>query len=80
MSREPFTSIQIDPEDESQVLYWADQIKVAPAELKAAIRLVGRRVYNLRCYFRKSAGIVSLQERRDYKTAFNPWTAFPPVA
>jgi hypothetical protein len=80
MSREPFSSILIDPANPSQVQYWAKELGVESSDIKAAIVKVGRRLTSIRSYFGKSAEIVRLQDSQsDSQTKRPTWTAFHPV-
>jgi uncharacterized protein DUF3606 len=77
----PYTSVLIDPASDIQVHHWAKDMQVEPHELRAAVRLVGPRLSDVRQYFGKSAAIIVLSDRRNSKTG-NPlkvWSAFPSV-
>lgn len=76
----PYTSVLIDPASDIQVHHWARDMQVEPHELRAAVRLVGRRLGDVRQYFGKSADIIVLSDRRNTKTGnLQPaWSAFPP--
>jgi len=77
----PYTSVLIDPASDIQVHHWAKDIQVEPHELRAAVRLVGPRLGDVRQYFGKSAAIIVLSDRRNSKKG-NPqlaWSAFPPT-
>ena len=60
----PYTEVIIDPVSELQVHHWARDMQIQPSELRAAIRLVGPRLSDLRQYFGKSADIICLRDRR----------------
>jgi Protein of unknown function (DUF3606) len=77
----PYTSVLIDPASDIQIHHWAKDMQVEPHELRAAVRLVGPRLGDIRQYFGKSADIIVLSARRNSKTG-NPlpaWSAFPSV-
>jgi hypothetical protein len=74
----PYTSVMIDPVNDLQVHHWAKDIQVEPYELRAAIRLIGPRLSDLRRYFGKSAPVICLRDRRS--DGHTTWSAFPPVA
>jgi Protein of unknown function (DUF3606) len=72
----PYTSVLIDPASDIQVHHWAKDMQVEPHELRAAIRVVGPRLSDLRRYFGKSAHIIFLENRRRAsKTPDNPYGA-----
>jgi hypothetical protein len=74
----PYTAVIIDPTNDPQVQHWAEDLQVETYELRAAIKLIGPRLSDLRRYFGKSAPIIYLHDRRpDRQTS---WTMFPPVA
>ena len=79
MSREPFSTMLLDPANSPQVNYWAKEFRVDPSELKAAIPFAGRRLTNIRRYLGKTADIVSLDDRRTGRET-RAWSAFTPVA
>jgi len=54
----------IDPASDIQVHHWAKDMQVEPYELRAAVRLVGPRLSDIRKYFGKSALVISLESRR----------------
>jgi hypothetical protein len=77
----PYTEIMIDPMDCLQVEHWARDMQVQTGDLRAAVRLVGPRLSDLRRYFGKSARIIFLENRlSDRQTKQPTWSAFPPVA
>ncbi|HMH07892.1 MAG TPA: DUF3606 domain-containing protein [Terriglobales bacterium] len=59
----PYTKIMIDPMNELQVQHWAREMQVQTSDLRTAVRLVGPRLSDLRCFFGKSAPIISLENR-----------------
>lgn len=61
----PYTSVIIDPMNCPQVEHWAKDLQVQTYELRAAIKLVGPRLSDLRRYFGKSAHIIFLDNRRN---------------
>jgi Protein of unknown function (DUF3606) len=61
----PYTSVIIDPMNCPQVEHWANDLQVQTYELRAAIKLVGPRLSDLRRYFGKSAHIIFLDNRRN---------------
>jgi hypothetical protein len=73
----PYTAVIIDPESDLQVHHWAKDMQIQPYELRAAVKLVGPRLGDLRRYFGKSAPIICLKDRRPDSQS---WTAFSPVA
>lgn len=76
-----YTEIMIDPLDRLQVEHWARDMQVQTGDLRAAVRLVGPRLSDLRRYFGKSAPIIFLENRLSDRQAKQPtWSAFPPVA
>ena len=60
----PYSEVIIDPASDLQVHQWARDMQIQPYELRAAIRLVGPRLSDLRRYFGKSADIICLRDRR----------------
>ena len=62
--RIPYTLVMIDPASDIQVHHWARDMQVEPYELRAAVRLVGPRLSDIRKYFGKSAPVISLENRR----------------
>jgi hypothetical protein len=77
----PYSSVIIDPMNFSQVEHWAKDLQVEPYDLKAAVKLVGPRLSDLRRYFGKSADIIFLKNRlADTQTKQSTWSAFPPLA
>ena len=60
----PYTEIINDFASDLQVHHWARDMQIQPYELRAAIRLVGPRLSDLRRYFGKSADIICLRDRR----------------
>jgi len=62
--RIPYTLVMIDPASDIQVHHWARDMQVEPYELRAAVRLVGPRLSDIRKYFGKSAPVISLEKRR----------------
>ena len=74
----PYTAVIIDPMNDPQVQHWAKDLQVETYELRAAIKLIGPRLSDLRRYFGKSAPIICLQDRRPDRQTL--WTMFPPVA
>jgi hypothetical protein len=77
----PYTEIMIDPMNDPQVQHWARDMQVQTCDLKAAVRLIGPRLSDLRRYFGKSAPIIFLEnrlaDRQSKRTAVI--TSFPPV-
>jgi hypothetical protein len=61
----PYSSVMIDPASDLQVHHWAKDLQVEPHELRAAVRLVGPRLGDIRQYFGKSAPIICLKDRRE---------------
>jgi Protein of unknown function (DUF3606) len=59
----PYTSIMIDPMNDPQVQHWARDMQVQTCDLRAAVRLVGPRLSDLRRFFGKSARIIFLENR-----------------
>jgi len=53
----------IDPMNELQVQHWAREMQVQTSDLRTAVRLVGPHLSDLRCFFGKSAPIISLENR-----------------
>jgi Protein of unknown function (DUF3606) len=77
----PYTSVIIDPMNCPQVEHWAKDLQVETGDLRAAIKLVGPRLSDLRRYFGRSAQIIFLKNRlADTQTRQSTWSAFPPVA
>ena len=77
----PYTSVLIEPASDIQIHHWAKDMQVEPHELRAAVRLVGPRLGDIRQYFGQSADIIFLSDRRNSKTK-NPLpasSAFPSV-
>ena len=64
----PYTSIFIDPMNDPQVQHWAADFHVQSYDLRAAIKVVGPRVSDLRRYFGKSAEIIFLENRLSDRT------------
>ena len=60
----PYTSVMINPANDFEVQHWARDMQVEPYELRAAIRLVGTRLSDVRRYFGKSAQVVFLENKR----------------
>ena len=60
----PYTSVIIDPMNCAQVEFWAKDLQVQTYELRAAIKLAGPRLSDLRRYFGKSAHVIFLNSRR----------------
>lgn len=60
----PYTSVLIDPASDIQVHHWAKDMQIEPHELRAAVRLVGPRLIDLRRHFGKSPTIIPLASRR----------------
>ena len=50
-----YTSVMINPKNDLQVEHWARDMQLQTHDLRAAIRLVGPRLSDLRRYFGKSA-------------------------
>jgi hypothetical protein len=76
MSRQvPYTAVIIDPLNDPQVQHWAKDMRVQTYELRAAIKLVGPRLSDLRRYFGRSAHIIFLENRRG-PSAVSPY-GFP---
>ena len=77
----PYTEILIDPMDCPQVEHWARDMQVQTCDLRAAVRLVGPRLSDLRRYFGKSAPIIFLERRLSDRLAKRTATitSFPPV-
>jgi len=70
----PYTLVLIDPASDLQVHHWAKDMQVEPHELRAAVRLVGPRLSDLRQYFGKSAPVISLEiRRRGRRTSVSPY-------
>jgi hypothetical protein len=63
----PYTSVIIDHMNSEEVRFWANDLQVATYDLRAAIRIVGPRLSDLRRYFGKSAHIIILEDRRNQK-------------
>jgi hypothetical protein len=61
----PYTSIMIDPMNDPQVQHWARDMQVQKCDLRAAVRLVGPRLSDLRRFFGKSARIIFLENSGD---------------
>jgi hypothetical protein len=79
----PYTDVLIEPMNDLQVQHWAGVLEVQTYELRAAIKLAGPRLSDLRRYLGKSAEIVVLSDRRinsKARSTAGPWSAFPPVA
>jgi hypothetical protein len=68
----PYTDVIIDPESDLQVHHWAKDMQIEPYELRAAVKLVGPRLTDLRRYFGKSARIILLENRR-VRTSVSPY-------
>jgi hypothetical protein len=78
MSRSlPFTSVIIDTMNDPEVQYWAKEMQIEKYELRAAIRVVGPRLTDLRRYFGKSAHIIYLE---NWVGTRETCSEFPPVA
>ena len=74
----PYTSVVIDPASDIQVHHWAKDMQVEPHQLRAAVRLVGPRLGDVRQYFGKSAQIIPLTNRRTTtQERHTMWSAFP---
>ena len=69
----PYTLVMIDPASDIQVHHWARDMQIEPHELRAAVRLVGPRLSDLRQYFGKSAVIISLENRRRGRRTVSPY-------
>jgi hypothetical protein len=54
----------IDPMNSAEVEHWARDMQVQSGDVRAAIRLVGRRLSDLRRYFGKSAHVIVLEDKR----------------
>ncbi len=61
----PYTSILIDPASDLQVHHWAKDMQIQPHELRAAVRIIGPRLSDLRQYFGKSAPVICLKDWRE---------------
>jgi hypothetical protein len=78
----PYTDVMINPMNAVEVLHWAKDLQVETYELRAAIKLVGPRVSDLRRFFGRSAHVIFIGTRRvDKKVQDTPplWSAFPSV-
>jgi hypothetical protein len=77
----PYTEIMIDPRNDPQVQHWARDMQVQTCDLKAAVRLIGPRLSDLRRYFGKSAPIIFLDNRLADRQAKRTATIspFPPA-
>jgi Protein of unknown function (DUF3606) len=64
----PYTSIFIDPMNDPQVQHWAADFHVQNYDLRAAIKVVGPRVSDLRRYFGASAEIIFVGNRLSDRT------------
>ena len=74
----PYTSVVIDPASDIQVHHWAKDMQVEPHELRAAVRLVGPRLGDIRQYFGKSAQVIPLTSGRGVtRVRHTTWSAFP---
>jgi hypothetical protein len=60
----PYTAVIIDALNDPQLQHWAKDLRVETYELRAAIKLVGPRLSDLRRYFGRSAHIIFLEDRR----------------
>jgi hypothetical protein len=70
----PYWLVLIDPASDIQVHHWARDMQVEPHELRAAVRLVGPRLSDIRQYFGKSAPVISLESRRRVRrTSVSPY-------
>jgi hypothetical protein len=70
----PYKLILIDPASDIQVHHWAKDMQVEPHQLRAAVRLVGPRLIDLRQHFGKSAAVISLESRRrGRRTTVSPY-------
>ena len=69
----PYSAVVIDPKDDAQVQYWANDMQIEKYELRAAVRLVGPRLGDIRQYFGKSAHIISLEKKRRESTTVSPY-------
>jgi hypothetical protein len=70
----PYTSVIIDPMNCEEVRFWSNDLQVATYDLRAAIKIVGPRLSDLRRYFGKSAHIIILEDRRnENQTAASPY-------
>jgi hypothetical protein len=78
----PYTDVMINPMNAAEVQHWAKDLQVETYELRAAIKLVGPRVSDLRRFLGRSAPVIFLGSRRVDKEAQNTpalWSAFPSV-
>jgi hypothetical protein len=65
MSRSlPYSDVKIDPMNDLQVQHWAKDLQIQTYELRAAIKLVGPHLSDLRRYYGKSAQVIFLASRR----------------
>jgi hypothetical protein len=68
----PYSAVVIDLRDDAQVQYWAKDMQIEAVELRAAIKLVGPRLGDLRRYFGKSARIIFLDGKKRGPTNVRP--------
>jgi Protein of unknown function (DUF3606) len=64
----PYTSVFIDPMNYPQVEHWAHDMQVETYDLRAAIKVVGPRLSDLRRYFGRTAHVIFLEDRRAKST------------